>query len=55
MIKQTLVERVGREPAVAQALLDEVATLFLNGEPETARQLLRDLTNATIGFDQLAP
>ena len=30
------------------------ATLFLNGEPETARLILRDLVNATIGFEQLA-
>jgi len=28
--------------------------LFLNGEPETARLILRDLVNATMGFEQLA-
>jgi DNA-binding phage protein len=52
--KQTVIERVNRDPAFAQALLDEAATLFLNGEPETARLILRDLVNATIGFEQLA-
>ena len=52
--KQTVVERVNRDPAFAKALLDEAATLFLNGEPETARLILRDLVNATIGFEQLA-
>lgn len=52
--KQTVVERVNRDPEFAQALLDEAATLFLNGEPETARLILRDLVNATIGFEQLA-
>lgn len=52
--KRTVVERVNRDPAFAQALLDEAATLFLNGEPETARLILRDLVNATIGFEQLA-
>ena len=52
--KQTVVERVERDPAFAQALLDEAATLFLNGETETARLILRDLVNATIGFEQLA-
>ena len=52
--KQTVIERVEREPAFAQALLDEAATLFLNGEPETARLILRDLVNATLGFEQLA-
>jgi DNA-binding phage protein len=52
--KQTVVERVEREPEFAKSLLDEAATLFLSGEPETARLLLRDLVNATIGFEQLA-
>jgi len=52
--KQTIVERVQRDPAFAKALLDEAATLFLNGEPLTARLLLRDLVNATVGFEALA-
>lgn len=42
------------DSSFAQALLDEAATLFLNGEPETARLILRDLVNATMGFEQLA-
>jgi DNA-binding phage protein len=52
--KQTVAERVQRDPAFARALLDEAATLFLNGEPLTARLILRDLVNATIGFEALA-
>jgi DNA-binding phage protein len=52
--KQTMVERAERDPAFAKALLDEAATLFLNGEPETARLILRDLVNATVGFEALA-
>jgi len=52
--KQTLVERIERDPAFAIALLDEAATLFLNGEPEMTRLLLRDLVNATLGFEELA-
>ena len=52
--KQTIAERAEREPAFAQALLDEAATLFLNGEPEMARVILRDLVNATVGFESLA-
>ena len=51
--KQTVIERAERDPAFAQALLDEAATLFLNGEPETARLILRELVNATLGFEQL--
>ena len=52
--KQTVVERVQRDPAFAKALLDEAATLFLSGEPDSARLILRDLVNATIGFESLA-
>ena len=52
--KQTVVERVQRDPAFAKALLDEAASLFLNGEPNTARLILRDLVNATVGFEALA-
>ena len=52
--KNTIVERVQRDPAFAQAMLDEAATVFLNGDPETARAVLRDLVNATIGFERLA-
>ena len=52
--KKTVVERVAQDPAFAKALLDEAATLFLSGEPETARLILRDLVNATVGFEQLA-
>jgi DNA-binding phage protein len=52
--KRTVVERVQRDPAFARALLDEAATLFLNGEADAARLLLRDLVNATVGFETLA-
>jgi DNA-binding phage protein len=52
--KRTVVERVQRDPAFAKALLDEAATLFLNGEADTARLVLRDLVNATVGFEELA-
>lgn len=52
--KQTVVDRVHRDPEFAKALLDEAATLFLSGEPDAARLVLRDLVNATIGFEELA-
>jgi DNA-binding phage protein len=51
---KSVVDRVERDPAFARALLDEAATLFLSGEPDTARLILRDLVNATLGFEQLA-
>ena len=52
--RETIVERVGRDPEFAKALLDEAATLFLNGEADSARLVLRDLVNATVGFEALA-
>ena len=52
--KKTVVARVERDPAFAKALLDEAATQFLSGEPVTARLILRDLVNATLGFERLA-
>ena len=52
--KDTVVQRVQSDALFAQALLDEAATLFLNGDSETARLILRDLVNATIGFEALA-
>ncbi|CAG9932440.1 DNA-binding protein [Candidatus Nitrotoga arctica] len=51
--KQTVIERVERDPEFAKALLDEAATLFLSDEPETARLILSDLVNATVRFEQL--
>src|SRR5947209_19416155 len=50
----TIVERLRRDPDFAKALLDEAATLFLNGEPRTARLMLRDLIEAVVGFETLA-
>lgn len=52
--KATIQNRAQREPEFAAALLDEAITLFLNGEPETARLVLRELVNSTIGFEELA-
>lgn len=52
--KETVAARVQSDPAFAQALLDEAITLFVNGEPDTAKLILRDLVNATVGFESLA-
>ena len=52
--KETVIARVQRDPAFAQALLEEALTLFLSGEPDTAKRILRDLVNATVGFETLA-
>jgi hypothetical protein len=52
--KETINARVQSDSAFAEALLNEAVSLFLNGEPETARLILRDLANATAGFEKLA-
>jgi DNA-binding phage protein len=50
----TIQARIQREPEFAKALLDEAIAVFLNGEADVARLVLRDLVNATIGFEGLA-
>ena len=52
--KETVGKRIDRDPEFAKALFYEAASLFLNGEPETARLILRDLISSTIGFEELA-
>ena len=47
--KQTVAERVKRDPEFARAMLDEAVTLFWNGEPETACLILLELVNAHKG------
>ena len=51
---EAIVTRIRCEPEFALSFLDEASTLFLNGDPETARLMLRDLVDATVGFEQLA-
>jgi DNA-binding phage protein len=53
-VTRSLVERARKDSAFARALLDEAVTLFLNGEAETARLVLRDLVEATVGLETLA-
>lgn len=52
--KQTVIRRVVNDEVFAKSMLDEALTLFLGGEPEVARLMLRELVNATVGFEELA-
>lgn len=52
--KDRVSARIQADPAFAQALLDEAVTLFLQGEADGAKLILRDLVNATLGFEALA-
>ena len=40
--------RARRDPAFVRALVVEAITLFKNGEPEVAKQILMDLLNASV-------
>ncbi|MBF0225494.1 MAG: transcriptional regulator [Desulfobacterales bacterium] len=52
--KKTVTNRLKKDSDFSVALLDEAISLFLNGEPETARIILKDIINATIGFEKLS-
>jgi DNA-binding phage protein len=52
--RETVSARVARDPAFAKALLEEATNLFLSGEANAARRVLRDLVNASVGFEALA-
>jgi DNA-binding phage protein len=51
---KSVVERIQADPEFAQAFWQEAVQLFLSGEPVMAKLLLRDLVNATVGFEELA-
>ena len=51
---ETIAARIRHDPAFARALLAETAALFLDDEPDTARLVLRELVNATVGIETLA-
>jgi DNA-binding phage protein len=52
--KETIKMRVESEPDFAKALLHEAVDLMLDGDALTAKLVLRDLINATVGFERLA-
>lgn len=51
--KETVRERLQRDPSFREALLKEAVECFLAGDVETGKSLLRDHVNATIGFVEL--
>lgn len=52
--KDTVKKRVECDPDFAKALLREAVDLRLDGDSTTAKLILRDLINATVGFERLA-
>ena len=52
--KQTIQSRVRRDSEFRKELLREGVEMFLTGDVETGKAVLRDYINATIGFAELA-
>lgn len=51
--KDTIKDRVARDPAFREELLKEGIECLLTGDVDTGKAVLRDYINATIGFDGL--
>ena len=52
--KETVKERVQRDPAFRRELLREGVETMLNGDVESGKNVLRNYINATVGFGELA-
>ena len=51
--KDTIKDRVARDPAFREELLKEGIECLLTGDVDIGKAVLRDYINATIGFDAL--
>ncbi len=52
--KETVIARIQRDPKFHQAMFTEAINAYLSGDTSTGKAILRDLVNATIGFEGLA-
>jgi DNA-binding phage protein len=52
--KKTIVARARRDPLFREALFTEAINAYLAGHTAEGRAILRDLVNATVGFEGLA-
>jgi len=52
--KETIMARAQRDAKFRQALFTEALNAYLAGDASTGKAILRDLINATIGFEGLA-
>ena len=52
--KETVLARAQRDPKYREALFTEAINAYLAGDTGTGKAMLRDLVNATIGFEGLA-
>ena len=52
--RETVVARIQRDPKFHQALFTEAINAYLSGDTAAGKAMLRDLVNATVGFEGLA-
>lgn len=52
--KETVFERAQRDSKYREALFTEALNAYLAGDTATGKAMLRDLVNATVGFEGLA-
>ncbi len=52
--RESIRVRAERDPAFRKALFTEALNAYLTGEEATGKAVLKDLINATIGFEELA-
>ncbi len=52
--KDTIVTRVQQDLRFREALFTEAMNAYLGGDTGTGKSILRDLVNATVGFEDLA-
>ena len=52
--KDTVAARAQRDPRFREALLAEAINAYLGGDTAAGKAILRDLVNATLGFEGLA-
>ena len=52
--RNTIQARARRDPRFREALFTEAINAYLSGDTAAGRAILRDLVNATVGFEELA-
>lgn len=52
--KETVLARVQRDAKYREGLFTEAINAYLTGDTATGKAILRDLVNATVGFEGLA-
>lgn len=52
--KDTVAARAQRDPRFREALFTEAINAYLAGDTNAGKAILRDLVNATVGFEELA-